>query len=124
MKRFSGKLLFQYRVVVDGVSSKMRTVEERIMTITARNTRMALAEIKKRAYRDQTEYTNNDGNKVFIEFVGVMDFIELGIECSEHDVWYEIKTMREPMERKGQLIPDEWDLPAMRNLKPRKGRRD
>ncbi len=108
--------MFQYRVVVDGVSSKMRTVEERIVTIVSQNAYDALAEIKRNAYQDQTRYINNEGNEVFIEFVGVMDFIELGIECSENDVWYEIKTMRKPMERKEQLIPKECDLPAIKLL--------
>jgi len=50
-------------------------------------------------------YLNDDGNEVFFEFVGIMDLIELGIECEEDEVWYEVKEYLTPMERRKKLIP-------------------
>lgn len=114
MKRFAAKLLLQFRVVVDGKSNKLRTVEERIAITKADSAASALRNVKREARKSQTKYVNDEGNMVYIEFVGVMDFIELGIECEKNEVWYEIKTLLQPMERKRRFIPKEANLPAIK----------
>ena len=107
MRRFAAKLLFQYRVVINGISNTMRDVEERIVVVDASSVQVALRKAKRRAKSSETTYQNDDGNAVLIEFIGIMDFLELGVECDDGDVWYEIRTLREPMERKAKFIPPE-----------------
>ena len=107
MKRFSAKLLFQYRVEIEGDSGRFRTVEERIVTTHSPDARSALETFKHAAHEDESSYLNDEGNRVYIEFVGIVDMMELGLVCGESDVWYDIRTMLTPMERKAQLIPDE-----------------
>ena len=114
MRRYSAKLLFQYRVDIAGVSGRMRYVETRITTMHAATARKALASFKKSARSEQASFRNDDGNTVFIEFIGVADMMELGPECEESEVWYEVKPMLTPMERKDRLIPDERQLSAIK----------
>ena len=114
-KPYSAKLLFQFRVVVGGQSSKRRICEERIVAFNARSARGALAAAKRRGKAAEFDYTNDEGNPVFFEFVGVMDLLHLGIECGEDEVWYEIVERLNPMERRSKLIPRESELCAIRN---------
>lgn len=113
-KRYAAKLLFQFRVVVECESGDFRTVEELIVLIKSDCAKSALDKVKRRAKRKEYSYVNNDGNTVFYEFIGVMDLIHLGLECEKDEVWYEIKTKRNPMERKNKLIPEEYDLSAIK----------
>jgi hypothetical protein len=55
-----------------------------------------------------------------MEFVGVLDLIELDPECEEDEVWYEIKTSLRPMERRAKLLPADKDLAAIRCSRIRK----
>lgn len=107
--RFSAKLLFQYRIG-GPKQSKFRICEERIVTLRNKSAAGAIREAKKIAKNSQSCYLNDDGNKVFIEFVGLLDFMELGVESDENEVWYEIKTMLRPMERKNKIIPPDEKL--------------
>ena len=111
LHRFSAKLLFQYRVGSPG-DSKFRTCEERIVTFQERNASVAFNKAKKMGKDSEESYTNDEGERVHIEFVGLCDFMQLGIESEPNEVWYEIKTMLRPMERKGKLLPDEKKLLA------------
>jgi Domain of unknown function (DUF4288) len=111
--RFSAKLLFQFRVESDEPSI-MRTCEERIVVFHAKTARTALAETKRRGKAAQHVYKNDAGAKVHFEFVGVMDLLELGIECGEDEVWYDITTRKLPMERAQEILPSESSLSAMR----------
>ena len=111
-KRFSAKLLFQFRVQINGDDGIYRTVEERICTVAARSAADALRLFKVNARETEIQYINNDGNKVFFEFIGVMEMIELGIECNKNEVWYEILTLKIPMERKSEFVPPETELNA------------
>jgi uncharacterized protein DUF4288 len=113
MKRYSAKLLFQFRVVVDGESSKMRTCEERIILINAASARQALRQAKRKGAKGEFDYTNTDGNPVYFEFLGVMDLIELGIECSHGEVWYDIVSRLLPDKRRRKYIPPESKLNAI-----------
>lgn len=112
--KYAAKLLFQYRVEIDGESNKRRLCEERIVLFESSNARQALVKAKRRGKEEESDFVNDDGNVVSIEFVGVVELIQLGIECNEDEVWYELKERMMPMERKAKLIPSEGDLSAIR----------
>ena len=111
--RFSAKLLFQFRVVVDGDSGTRRLCEERMLVLRARGAKAALAEAKRRGKAGQHTYKNSDGNSVHFEFVGVLDLLELGISCEKDEVWYDIVQRVRPMERKDLVLPPEKELNAI-----------
>jgi hypothetical protein len=105
MARFAAKLLFQYRVVVGGRSGKRRICEERIIVLRATSAKNALSQAKRKGSTCERTYVNSDGNPVYFEFVGVLDLLELGPECENDEVWYDIRTRVRPSERKSGLIP-------------------
>jgi hypothetical protein len=107
-------LLFQFRVVVGGKSSIMRTCEKRLIVFSANSAKAALAWAKRRGRSSEHSYKNNDGNPVYFEFVGVMDLLSIGAECEEDEVWYDIISLKRPMERANKLLPPEHKLNAMR----------
>lgn len=112
--KFAAKLLFQYRTQIGRTSNKRRYCEERIILIEAKSPQEALKKAKIIGRNYNHKYLNDEQNKVYVEFVGVMQLIHLGLECSEYECWYEIKEYLTPMERKNKLIPNEKDLLAMR----------
>jgi hypothetical protein len=114
-RRYSAKLLFQFRVMVDGSPGKRRICEERIITFRAENAKAALQAAKKSARTAEHTYKNNEGNRVHFEFIGVLELLCLDPACGTHEVWYEIVDRIEPMERKSKLIPAESKLNAIRN---------
>ena len=114
VKRFSAKLLFQFRVVVNGDSGKRRSCEERIVLVNAPTARQALTKAKGRGQASQYDYLNDSGNQVFFEFIGVTDLLELGVECDEDEVWYDIVERLLPSERRNKLIPSETELSAIK----------
>jgi hypothetical protein len=112
-RRYAAKLLFQWRVA--GSSGVRRLCEERILSLTARTARRALASAKRLGKAAEDHYENSDGNPVYFEFIGVMDLLHLGLECDEDEVWYEIKDRIAPMERRNRFIPPVTELSAIRN---------
>jgi Domain of unknown function (DUF4288) len=114
-RRYSAKLLFQFRVMVDGSAGKRRICEERIITLRAQNAKAALQAAKKSARSAEHTYKNNEGNRVHFEFIGVLELLCLDPACDANEVWYEIVDRIEPMERKSKLIPAESKLNAIRN---------
>lgn len=111
-ERFAAKLLFQFRVEVKGKSNRLRITEERIIVFHAKDSESALNFSNRIGESEEVEFKNNENGMVFIEFIGVRDLMHLGSECDEYTVWYEIKNMLEPMERKNSLIPSRDDLSA------------
>lgn len=112
--KYAAKLLFQYRVVIDGDSNKKRTSEELIVTLSEKSAKAALQKAKTRGKGAQHNYINDDGNSVYFEFVGVVELLHLGIECEDDEVWYEIKDYLTPMECKDKFIPPENTLSAIK----------
>jgi hypothetical protein len=112
--RFAAKLLFQYRVRRRPSESKLRICEERIVVLAKPTGAAAHAEALKIGKNSEASYSNDEGNPVYIEFVGILDLIDLGPECGPGEVWYEIKTMLTPMERRRALIPKKTELSAFR----------
>ena len=114
MEKYAVKLLFQFRI--DSVTiCKMRTSEEKIILfkhdLTIDNN--IFKTINKRAKEDEFNYLNDDGNIVYYEYVGIIDICHLGVEVDNDVVWYDIKTLLTPMERKEKI------LPSLKQLKKR-----
>jgi hypothetical protein len=103
-------LLFQWRVVSNGQSDKRRLCEKRLIVFTAADGRAALREAKRRGRRAQFNYKNG---RVYFEFVGLLDLLHLGLECEADEMWYQICRLQQPMERRGQLLPQEEYLQAV-----------
>lgn len=121
-KRYSALLLFQYRALVAGKSDTIRGCEKALFLIQARNAAEALRKanrIGKQKSFEFAEVARLPGGSMFFEFVGVLDLLELGIECDDNEMWYEMTRLRTPMERRGKLIPRPEDLTAFRNERMR-----
>ena len=112
--RFAAKLLFQYRVGKQA-ESKFRICEERIVVLSKGTPESAYAEATRIGEKSCTTFVNDEGTPVAIEFIGVVDMMNLGLESEPNEVWYEIKTMLRPMERRNKLIPPKESLSAFRN---------
>ncbi|MCE5269419.1 MAG: DUF4288 domain-containing protein [Planctomycetaceae bacterium] len=115
MNRYAAKLLFQFRVVVNGDSGKRRLCEERIVILNARSAKSALTKAQREGKRAEHHYENSERNPVFFEFVGVMELLHLGSECDRNEVWYDLRECLSPMERRHLMIPPESELNAIRN---------
>jgi len=113
-RRYSARLLFQFRVVLNGDAGKRRLCEERIITFTAPQARAALSEAKRRGRAAQHTYTNCNGCPVHFEFVGLVELLCLDPQCDADEVWYHIVERVTPMERRASLIPPEDQLNAIR----------
>jgi hypothetical protein len=121
--RYSAKLLFQFRVDLGADTGKRRLCEERLITFHARSARAALAVAKRKGKQSEHDYANGEGNRVYFEFVGVMELVELGVECDADEVWYDIRERLLPMERRGKLVPPEDQLCALRIEQSKRKRR-
>ena len=84
-QRYAAKLLFQFRVGVDGDSGKRRLCEERIVVLEARTAKDALAKAKRKGKRGEHSHENDEGNTVHFEFIGVLELIHLGVECEDDE---------------------------------------
>lgn len=115
IKRYSAKLLFQFKVVINNNFGKRRVCEERIIVFYCETPELAFVEMNKRGKQEEFDYINNDGNPVFFEFIGIQDLLELGVETREDEVWYDIKEYLMPMERKNKLIPNKNKLSVFKN---------
>ena len=104
-RRYAARLLFQFRVMVNGNPGVRRLCEDRIIVLRAPGARAALAKAKLRGRAAEYQHPNADGTPVFFEFIGVTDLLELGAECEPDEVWYDIVQKVKPMERRSKLIP-------------------
>lgn len=98
--RFAVKLLFQWRP--ESASSTVRLCEERIIIILATGLATALRAAERRGRAEEFRYTNKLGARVAFEFVGVTDICELDI-CDSDEVWYDVRRIKQPMERRALL---------------------
>ena len=109
-ERYVARLLFQFRVDIQGDSGKRRICEDRMIQLYAPSVKAALKIAKQRGRTSRYSYKNDEGNQVCFEFVGVMDLRNLGIECEPDEVWYDICQLLTPMERKSHFIPSDKHL--------------
>ena len=100
----AAKLLFQWRVMVDGSPGVRRTCEDRIVRLTATSARGALKAAKRLGRSERFSYKNSDGNPVHFDFVGVMELLRLDPYHPE-EVWCDNTDRVRPMERRAVLIP-------------------
>src|SRR5687768_3643639 len=107
MPRYAAKLLFQFRVDVDGDPGKRRLCEERIINFSARSPREALTRANRRGREGEHSYKNADGNQVSFQFCGIMDLMGLGVEADADEVWYEMRNRLLPMEQREKILPSE-----------------
>ena len=121
MNRYSAKLLFQFRVVVNDHSGRRRLCEERIVLLNARTSPSALKKADRRGKAAEYTYKNDDGNTVYFEYIGILELLLLGNECEQDEVWYDIRERVLPMENRDQLIPPKSELSAFRNARPIRG---
>ena len=112
MNRYSAKLLFQFRVD-DGTQEESRLCEERIITYSSESGDGALQLAKQKGADSAHNYLNDEGHTVYFEFVGVLDLLELGLECDPEDVWYDIIERDLPLH-----VPNESHLNATRSGRP------
>ena len=112
-RRFAAKLLFQWRVVVKGRSNKRRLCEERIILIRTTSAAEAHRLALKTGRAGEFHYMNHARNPVRFEFVGILDLLELGIECLPDEAWYDIKYMYTPKERAKRIVPAKRKLNAL-----------
>lgn len=104
-ERYAARLLFQFRVVVNGHPGVRRLCENRIIVLRALGARSALTKARARGKAAEYHHRNPSGHSVFFEFVGVTDLLKLGVECEPDEVWYDIVQKVKPMERRRELIP-------------------
>lgn len=113
MKRYSAMLLFQYRADLgNGQSDVMRCCEERLIVLFARNAESALRKAKAHGKESEFNGRSEAGNRVLFEFVGVKDLLLLELH-DEQEVWYDIRTLKLPMERRDKILPPEDMLNAL-----------
>ncbi|HIE45331.1 MAG TPA: DUF4288 domain-containing protein [Flavobacteriaceae bacterium] len=107
MEKYAIKFLFQFRVV-STEECKMRTTEEKIVLfhINSKDNNNFFEIANKRAKEDEFNYLNDDNNMVYYEYIGIVDICHLGIEVDDDVLWYDIKTLLTPMERKNKILPN------------------
>ena len=106
-------LLFQYRVDLgNGQSDVMRRCEERLIVLFARNAESALRKAKAHGKKSEFDGKAEAGNPLLFEFIGVKDLLDLELH-DEAEVWYDIRTLKLPMERRDKLLPPEDKLNAI-----------
>ena len=90
MKRFAAKLLFDWCPDPVTGSRSRRLFEERIIVFRSRSARSALATAKRRG--GEGELRADSGHK--LRFVGLVQLMELGVECGSDEVWWEFRRRR------------------------------
>jgi hypothetical protein len=113
-KRYAALMLFQFRTVRNSESNKKRVCEERIILFEENDSEVAYNKALERGREEETSYEDN-GAEVFFEFIGIMEFIELGDSLEEDEVWWRMTEKLEPMENRNKLIPDKNDLLAFKS---------
>ena len=120
---YAAKLLFQWRVIVGRRQHKRRVCEERVILMRARTPAEALRKSKR--YGANGSFTDHrKGRKVFFEFIGVVNLDSMLTDLNDHpaEVWYELREMLRPMERKQRLLVPEKHMRAFEIPKPSRGR--
>ena len=82
------------------------------MIFTTTSARAALAAARRRGRAARLRYENDQGNSVDFQFVGVTDLLCLGPECTADEVWYDVREMVRPMERRESILPTDAALLA------------
>ena len=115
MKKFSVKLLFQFRI--HRQKSLRRRVEIRIVTFQAKSFEAAIATANAKGHGAQFTYKNTTNQNVKFQYVGIMDIIQLGVEIDDPDTtWYDVKWLVQPSERKRVLVLSKRELQKLSKI--------
>ena len=79
MKRYAAKLLFDWNEDPVTGSRMTRLFEERIVHFDARSARSAITAARRLGSRSELRYDSG----LRLRFVGLLQLMELGIECAE-----------------------------------------
>lgn len=103
---YAAKLLFQWRKVDGRRRWPKRLCEERVILIRAKNAAEALKKAKRYGKEQRFAWRFPDGREQLFEFVGVIDLDSMFTDFQENpaEVWYELKEVLRPMERRRQLL--------------------
>lgn len=107
---YAFKLLFHFRVKATERPGTRRICEERIIHVKAADARKAVDRAKRFGRKAEHKYVNSDQQEVKFGFVGIIDMIRLGPECSPEEVWYDI------VRRSAASIDDRKMVPSDRDL--------
>ncbi|MDO4627792.1 MAG: hypothetical protein Q4C70_01275 [Planctomycetia bacterium] len=106
------KLLFQFRIPIDGDSGVYRRCEERYVMLNVQDgedINQVIDQFYKKIKKEDYVYQNTNGDQVFFEFVGVMDYIVWDYR-EENEFWYDYRTRKLPMENKTKLTLSKREL--------------
>ena len=109
--KYAAKMLFQFRFQNEPENS-YRTVEERIVLNEAPTAELAYTSFLAKGRSQERQFHNDEGQLCQFEFIGIIDMIHLGLECDDDEVWYSIRKMRRPMERRDAIVPERKSLSA------------
>jgi len=112
MARYAAKLLFDWNPDPITRGRVMRISEERIVVFAARSARASLVKAKRLGREAELRY--DSGHR--LRFVGILQLTELGVECAEGEVWWELRRRRCAKERAKALLPPARDLWVFRDL--------
>ena len=112
MARYAAKLLFDWNPDPITGGRVMRISEERILVFSARSARASLVKAKRLGREAELRY--DSGHR--LRFVGILQLMELGVECAEGEVWWELRRRRRAKERAKALLPAARDLWVFRDL--------
>lgn len=117
MARYAVKLLFDWDPDPVTGSRVMRLTEERIVVFTARSARAAVKRAKRLGRQGELRY----GGGLRLRFVGVLQLMELGVECGQGEVWWEFRRRQRAKERATALVPAERALYVFTDLSSKNG---
>ncbi|MBP3694749.1 MAG: hypothetical protein J6J31_10005 [Thermoguttaceae bacterium] len=106
------KLLFQFRIPIDGNDGTFRRCEERYIMLEIQENETVDQLIDRfyaSAKKENFSYKNINGDSVFLEFVGVLDYILWDYD-PQNEFWYDYTTRKLPMERKKELTLSKTEL--------------
>jgi len=106
MARYAAKLLFEWYPDPITGNRLMRLSEERIVVFPARSPRASVE--RARRLGKQAELRYDSGHR--LRFVGILQLMELGVECAPGEVWWEFRRRRRARERARTLVPAEKTL--------------
>lgn len=99
--KYAAKALFQFRFEGEP-DICFRETEERIFLVEEKGAKLAFDAAVRRCIDAQFSAVNDAKVKFFFEFVGIVELMHLGDEAGD-SVWYEIRKMKNPMERRAAL---------------------
>jgi hypothetical protein len=87
-------MLFQYRVVPD--ARKRGSCEKRLVVFDAESPDEAFRHALRLGKARQHRYRNMNGGMVYVEFLGLIDLLELDSVCESDEVWYSMFATSNP----------------------------